>query len=234
MKLRKPWMIKLAAYLGAGVARGLMSTVRARVDSLGQQTNPWDPTLRERFLYLFWHENLLALTKFQSAAPVAVLTSRSSDGELAAGLVENFGAKTVRGSSSNGGADAVEELIQIAQQSHLFIAPDGPRGPRHVVKRGLPYLASWTALGVVPLGIAFSRAWRANSWDRTAIPRPFSRMTVVGAPVIRVPKGLGKVDMERFRAQIEESMVLATNLAQDWSDGRIRSPRWPVQAAAAA
>jgi len=233
VKLRMPWMINLAAWLGAKVGRGLMSTVAARVDSLGQHTDPWDATVTERLIYLFWHENLMVLGKFRSASPVALLTSRSSDGELAARLVEQGGVRTVRGSSSNGGMDAMEELIEVGRRCHLCIAPDGPRGPRRVVKRGVVYLASWAQMRIVPLGIAFNNAWRAKSWDRTAIPRPFSRMTVVGAPVIQVPQGLGKREMEVYRVRIEQSMATANDLAQDWAEGRIAAPRWPAQSAAA-
>jgi lysophospholipid acyltransferase (LPLAT)-like uncharacterized protein len=233
VKLRKPWMINLAAWLGAKFARGLMSTVSPRIESFGQHTDPWDPTVTERLIYLFWHENLFVLGKFRSASPIALLTSRSSDGELAARLVEQAGVRTVRGSSSNGAMDAIEELIEVGRSCHLCIAPDGPRGPRGVVKRGVVYLASWAQMRVVPLGIAFSRAWRARSWDQTAIPCPFSRMSVVGAPVIQVPQGLGKREMEAYRLRIEQSMATATDIAQDWVDGRIARPRWPVAAAAA-
>jgi len=233
VKLRKPWMIKMAAWLGFRVARGLMSTLRTRVDSFGQQTDPWDPTLTERYIYVFWHENLLTLTRFNSAAPVALLTSRSADGELAALLGEYGGARTVRGSSSNGGLDAVEELIEVGRECHLAIAPDGPRGPRHVVKRGLAYLASWSGMRIVPLGIGFDRPWRAKSWDRLAIPRPFSRMAVVGAPVIQVPRGLGKREMEQVRLQIEQSLLTVNQIAQDWAEGRCEAPCWPVPSAAA-
>jgi hypothetical protein len=58
-------------------------------------------------------------------------------------------------------------------------------------------------------------------------------MTVVGAPVIQVPQGLGKREMEAYRVRIEQSMATATDIAQDWVDGRIAKPLWPAAAAAA-
>ncbi len=227
MKLRQPWMINLAAFLGAGVLRAWMGTIICRVENLGQATDPWDPTTSERFIYAFWHENLLSLGKFSSAAPASLLTSRSADGELISKLANHCGVKTIRGSSSNGGMDALEELIALGKTSHITIAPDGPRGPRRVVKRGLAYLASWSQMRIVPLGIAFGRAWRAKSWDQTVLPRPFTHLRVVGAPVIHVPRDLGKVAMEQYRLKIEQSLNTATDLAEDWVQGRIRSPRWP-------
>lgn len=234
MKLRKPWMIKLAGWLGAGTLRVWMSTLRCKTDSRGQKTDPWDPTLQERFIYALWHENLLFLPKMPSVFKVAALISQSRDGELIAQIARSYGLTTVRGSSTRGGIEAMEEVIRMGKEAHLVVAPDGPQGPPHEVKRGLTYLASWTGMRIVPLGIGFQRAWRARSWDRLKIPKPWSTITVVAGPVIEIPAGVGKAGMENYRRLIEQSMLAATQVAEAWAEGRMLTVDWPSVHAPAA
>ncbi len=234
MKLHKPWMIRLAARLGAGVLRAWMSTVRYRIDSLGQQTDPWDPNLRERFIYCLWHENLIGALTVRSVAPMSVIVSHSADGELLTRMLECYGKNTVRGSSSNGGLEAVDEILKLNMQSHLVVAPDGPRGPRHEVKRGLVYLSAWTQLPIVPLGFACRRAWRAKSWDRLAFPVPGTTLCIVGGPMIKVPAGLGKKTMEEYRQLVQRSMMTAGEVAEAWAQGKTKKAEWPNAAPAPA
>lgn len=234
MKLRKPWMIKLAGWLGAGALRLWMSTLRCKTDSRGQHTDPWDPTLQERYIYALWHENLLFLPKLTTVTKIAALISQSDDGELIATIGQSYGLLTVRGSSKHGGMEAMEEVIQMGKRAHLLVAPDGPLGPRREVKRGLPYLASWTGMRVVPLGIGFTGAWRVKSWDRMAVPKPFSTMTVVAGPVVHVPSGIGKSGMEHYRRLIEQSIMAATEAAEAWAEGKTINIDWPNVSAPAA
>lgn len=232
MKLRNPRMIGAAAWLGAHVIRGWVRTLRLRSDERGQQTDPWDPTLKERFIYALWHDNLSVAFTLKTAAPMAILISHSHDGELLSRLALRFGVETVRGSSSNGGAEALDELVDLSRTHHLLVAPDGPRGPRHEVKRGLTYLASRTGLRIVPMGVGFHRCWRAGSWDRTAIPKPGSVLTLVGGPIISVPQGAGKRTLEQYRVLVEREIETATRDATDWANGQPLRPLAPISQAA--
>jgi len=49
VKLRNPYLIKMAGWLGAGALRAWSSTLRCLTDAQGQQTDPWDPALQERY-----------------------------------------------------------------------------------------------------------------------------------------------------------------------------------------
>jgi lysophospholipid acyltransferase (LPLAT)-like uncharacterized protein len=234
MKLRKPWMIKMAAWLGAGALRVWRSTIRCQTDSQGQQTDPWDSGLKERFIYSMWHDSMLLLPCIPTGFRGAALISQSKDGELLARMGQYFGMLSVRGSSSRGGMDAMEEVIRLKEHAHMVVAPDGPRGPRHEVKRGLVALASWTGLRVVPIGVGFSRAWRAKSWDRMSIPKPFSSIYCVAGPIIQVPQGVGKGSMEQYRRLIEQTMLAATEAAEALAAGKKITVEWPSLTAAAA
>lgn len=232
MKLRNPRMIGAAAWLGGHVIRGWVKTLRLRSDARGQQTDPWDPTLNERFIYALWHENMSVTFALKTAAPMKILISQSRDGELLSRLAIRFGVETVRGSSNHGGAEALDELVELSRTHHLLVAPDGPRGPRREVKRGLAYLASRASRRIVPMGVGFQRCWRANSWDRTAIPKPGSVVTLVGGPIITVPQGIGKRGLEEYRLLVEREIESATRDADEWANGQPLRPLAPLACAA--
>lgn len=228
MKIRAPWLICVAAFLGAAVLRVWLGSVRTRSRSADGRPHPADPR-RERYIYAFWHESLLAPAKMRT--PAKVLVSQSADGELIAQVCGYFGIGAIRGSATRGGAGALLEMLRDDQPAHLAITPDGPRGPRRRFKPGAVFVASHSGLAIVPVGIGFTRAWRFASWDRFALPMPFSTATgVLGAP-IAVPPQLDGETLEQYRCQIERELLACTEAAQAWADelaGRRRASSDPT------
>src|SRR5262249_48313310 len=78
----------------------------------------------------------------------------------------------------------------ITHHSSLIVTPDGPRGPRRRLAEGAIFLASRLQMPIVCMGFAFERPWRQKSWDRFAIPRPFSRARAVISGFIDIPPNL--------------------------------------------
>jgi lysophospholipid acyltransferase (LPLAT)-like uncharacterized protein len=74
----------------------------------------------------------------------------------------------------------------------LILTPDGPRGPRRHLAEGAIFLASRLRMPIVCMGFGFDRPWRQNSWDRFAIPRPFSRARAVISSYMEIPADLSK------------------------------------------
>lgn len=214
MKLRNPTLIRLVAFAAALVIRCWMSTLRVRIVSQDGKVHPTN-WRRERYIYAFWHETLLAPTVRK--ARVRIMISLHADGELIAQIVRFLGYGVVRGSPKRGGIMALMDMMSASDRSHLIVTPDGPRGPRRRLKLGIVYLASRTGLPIVPLGIGFTRAWRARSWDRFAMPWPFSTVLgIVGEP-LAVPPGLDREDLERERVRIEEKFLAVTAAAERWA-----------------
>jgi len=214
MKLRSPWILRSLALLAAWLIRCWMGTLRYRMFFAGPERHPADPR-RQRYLYAFWHETILFPTAFRT--PIQVLISQHADGELIAQVCRFLGFGAVRGSSTRGGVGAVVQMCHTSQVGHLGVTPDGPRGPRRRVQLGLIYLASVTGLPIVAFGVGYSRAWRARSWDRFAVPWPWSTATCVIAPAIRVPAGLTRPELERYRRLIEEQLLSVTAAAERWA-----------------
>jgi lysophospholipid acyltransferase (LPLAT)-like uncharacterized protein len=133
-------------------------------------------------VYAFWHRCLLASAwRFRNRG-VAILISRSFDGELIARTVERLGFIAIRGSSSRDAVTALRSLQRAYLDGHYCaITADGPRGPSMIAKPGVAQLAKMVDTTVGAFYVHPERAWELNSWDRFLIPKPFSRVTIAWA-----------------------------------------------------
>jgi hypothetical protein len=74
------------------------------------------------------------------------------------------------------------------------------------------------------MGIAYNKLWRAKSWDRFAIPKPFSKGYMVWGPAVHVPRSITMETLEPYRLFAEQSIEAATNVAERLGgDGAPRS-----------
>ena len=216
MKLRSPLLIRIVAALGALLIRVWISTMRARAVSLDGRRHPTDPA-QEKYIFAFWHDGLLAPLVIKT--PVRVLISEHADGELIAQVCQHLGIGVIRGSSHRGGMRALLEMIRTAHEpAHLGITPDGPRGPRRELQAGIIMVASQTGIPILPFGVGFSRVWRAPSWDRFAVPCPFSTMVgVIGEP-IQIPANLTKEDLRRYKSEVQDKLNELAATAEAWGE----------------
>jgi hypothetical protein len=130
---------------------------------------------------------------------------------MLADFVRRFGFVTVRGSSSRGGGEGLRSLTRAIRKGHsVVVVPDGPRGPREVLKPGVVRLARLTGAHVVPAAFGASSEWRARSWDKFRIPKPFSRCVMrFGEPVL-VPRDIDGAGEETARKEIEAALNAVT------------------------
>src|ERR1043166_4175316 len=156
MKIRHPTLIKWIGFLGAVLIRVWISTISFRVRSIGENVYP-QLGVKRRYLYAFWHENILVPCGIFARRDILVLISHHADGEMIAQVCKHVGFGTIRGSSTRGGMKAMREMVRASADSHLAVIPDGPRGPRRHVELGLIYLAAKTGLPIVLVGIGHDR-----------------------------------------------------------------------------
>lgn len=214
MKIRNPLLMKTIGVVGATVLRRLMGTIDLRIRHPVDGPHPTDPRER-RFLYLCWHEHLIAPTALRSR--ISVLISQHADGELITQFVRHLRVGVVRGSTTRGGAAAMMNLIDASKKTHLLITPDGPRGPRRRIQPGSIFIASRTGLPIVPCGVGFTNAWRANSWDRFAVPLPFSGIRgIFGEPIV-IPPNLEPRQLDRYVALVQDRMTQVNDDAEAWA-----------------
>jgi hypothetical protein len=84
---------------------------------------------------------------------------------------------------------------------------DAPRGPAHVSKIGIITAARMTGLPILALMWSADRSWRINSWDRTIIPKPFSRIVLAYAEnLISIPRRASRKEMETMRQLLDDTL----------------------------
>jgi len=134
-------------------------------------------------VYAFWHRCLLSCAYYFRGQKIAILISRSFDGELIARTVERLGFIAIRGSSSRGGATALRQIAEeYGRGTRCAITADGPRGPNMVAKPGTAQLAQLVGAWVGTFYVLPLRAWELKTWDRFLIPKPFSRVVITWPP----------------------------------------------------
>ncbi len=224
MKLNKPWKLKVAASLGSLVLRCGLRTLDFKAVSCDPTTDPLHPQCPGRFLYVTWHECILAGVPLRAHSGMMGIASEHRDGELLNQWAAQLGWKMVRGSTSRGSVSALKQLLQ-DREHHLNIAPDGPRGPRREMAQGAIFLASKAGLPLVCCAYGFDRPWRLNSWDRCIIPRPFSRARAIFGPPLTIPQRPGRERLEHYRIIVERLMNQLTLEAETWAESSDGKPR---------
>lgn len=201
----------VTAPLLVGLVRLLWWTVRFEVR--GEEGLEGLVVAGRPMVLAFWHENLLVMPWFLSrlsrrGVGVTYLVSPSMDGEYAVRLLDVIGGRAVRGSATRSGTRAIRGLYRVVVKDggSPVVTADGPRGPRRRCKKGAVVLGQLTGAPVVPLAAVPRRALHLRSWDRLAIPLPFTRVVVVVGEPIDVPRELDEKAVETYRVGLEEGI----------------------------
>jgi lysophospholipid acyltransferase (LPLAT)-like uncharacterized protein len=144
-------------------------------------------------IYCFWHSTLLVVAYLFRNTGKTAIVSRSKDGRIAADVARRWGHGIAVGSSARGGAVALRQSLRAIRGGRsLGITPDGPKGPREVVKPGAAQIAIASGTPAVTIRIYAKHAWRLKSWDRFMIPWPFAKITVIlSEPIVPEAGNLG-------------------------------------------
>ncbi len=225
MSKKSDWIPFLAGTLGPLVLKSLGMTWITR----GSRASYYYQRLfgsGTRAVYSIWHCDIMLLGYFSRNEGIRVLISEHRDGELSARIIRKMGFGAIRGSTTRGGLQALLTVDKILKEEGVFdlaFTPDGPRGPRKKLQKGVIYAASRTGFPLIPIGTAVDRYWEIGSWDRLRIPKPFSRCYINIGPEIHVPPNLKKEDLDPYREQVEESMVRSEEQAKEalkkWLNG---------------
>ena len=161
-----------------------------------------------------WHNRLfffpIAFPRHVCERTVAVI-SASRDGQYIADFAAQCGLKAVRGSSSRGGASAQLGAVQACREGmNVVFTPDGPRGPKYVMKRGPVQLAGKMGKKIIPVCINAGACWTLKSWDGFQIPKPFTKLTIVIGDPVEVPSGLDDEGIEKYRQIVEKALLAIT------------------------
>ncbi len=214
--LRQRLVLWLISWAGILAIRLICSTMTFEVTA-EDQNDPLDRMFPDPpGVGPFWHRCVFPATYYFRKRGMAVMTSRSFDGEYIARIISHFGFVPVRGSSSRGGAQALLGMHNVVEQGGIAaFTIDGPRGPRYVAKPGPVLLARNTQAPIRCFYIALSSAWELNSWDRFMIPKPFARAHVRFAAPLHVPADAGETQMREMHQQMQAALERVRAYAEE-------------------
>ncbi len=140
---------------------------------------------------------------------LAGIVSKSSDGDMMTTIGELYGYIGIRGSSSRGGKEAMELMINFLTKKNKIgaIAPDGPKGPLGVVKPGSIRIAQKSGAEIYPCSAIANSAWHVNSWDNNLIPKPFSKVTIKFHKKILIDSIETNDDFENKRIELQNTLA---------------------------
>jgi lysophospholipid acyltransferase (LPLAT)-like uncharacterized protein len=223
MRIHHPLIPKLGALATSAVVRAWMSTLDCQAAYYDPCVDPTQPEHdgRQR-IYVFWHEYLLFPLYMRGHCNLSMLVSRHRDGEFIVRVGQHMGFQFVRGSTTRGGAAALLEMRERSRSMNLAVTPDGPKGPRRVLAPGAVFLASKLQMPLVAIAMGYDRPWRARSWDRFAVPRPFSRGRAIIGPQMHIPADLDRDALEHYRLEAESMLNRLTLEAEAWAENGTR------------
>ena len=173
-------------------------------------------------IYSFWHDRIFLSTYFWRNRGIVVMTSQSFDGEYIARFIQRFGFGAIRGSSSQGGARALVEMVKSMRRGHsMAFTVDGPRGPRYEVKPGPLILAKKSGNPLMPFVIESKHYWTVNSWDKMQIPAPFGKALVIIGEPIYVEPDADEADIDAKLTEFQRSLDDLNRQGKEWRERKV-------------
>lgn len=163
---------------------------------------------KKQYIFTFWHYSVLFYLYFAKGRKLAAMISSSQDGEYVAALLQRLGYLPVRGSSGRGGVAALKTMLAAMRNGWAAaIVADGSRGPALHLQPGAILLAARTGAPILPTAWSASHYLAFKSWDRTVLPRPFSRIAVCFGEPLQVPAtAVSGPEREQYRLALEERL----------------------------
>ena len=195
----------------------LLTSLTVRVRVTGEETAR---LVDENSVILaFWHSRIFYMPwHFRWQSKWQILVSPSSDGDIIAGILMLFGFNRVRGSSFQSPTRALLALAKrVRKGASAAMIADGSRGPANVAQQGSAALAKLTGRPVVPIAFGAEKMKRLNSWDKTIIPLPFTRINMVYGNPVYVDRRAGEKELEEKRAELEKELNRITAIADSFS-----------------
>jgi lysophospholipid acyltransferase (LPLAT)-like uncharacterized protein len=219
------WFISWTGYLAIAL---IGPTIRY---SISWEEEPSQPgaIFEKPVIYSFWHRAVFPASWMWRKQRIAVMVSRSFDGEYIARIIERLGFVPVRGSSSRGGAGALLGMKTFLERGEsVAFTIDGPRGPKYVAKPGPVGLSKVTGIPMAAFYVALGNSWVLQTWDDFMIPKPFSKALVRLSRKTIVPADADDTQMADCHAQLQAALERVTEFAEE-NVARVGSEQFPIR-----
>ena len=178
-------LVFLGSLLGPLLLRFLYNTNKIKIIN----DNYYEDVLKsgKSVIIASWHSTLL--TTFMSLSQknyYGMASNHHPDAEIISRVGKKLGWNIVRGSSTDGGKEAYNKMLNILNKpGNLFaITPDGPQGPAKKPKAGTIKAAIRTGAVIVPTSGQTSKFWSFKNWHTFYLSKPFGSMVqIYGKPI---------------------------------------------------
>lgn len=164
---------------------------------------------KNQCIFALWHAHQCGLYALDGRENTTVMISNSNDGEIIAQAGAAMGLNVVRGSHNRKGAAATLELINaIKSGQNGALTIDGPRGPKHKVKKGIIDIARITGVPIVPMSWYSPSKFflKFNTWDEFCFPLNCIKMKAIYGEPIYIPQNTNDDELEKYRLQVENEL----------------------------
>ena len=170
-----------------------------------------------------WHGEFMLVAPIKPAqTPAAVVAARHGDAEIIGRAMERFGVTLIRGAAAGGrkrdrgGAAALRASINALRKgTSIVMTLDAPPGRPRQVGMGTIAMARLSGRPIVPTSVASSRYKALNTWSRFTINLPFSKIAIVLADPIYVPREADEAACLAAREKVQFEMDRVTARAYE-------------------
>ena len=202
IKITNRHLISLLSWLTIVALRVILVTCRVRY--INKQHVDKFLLGDKKVVITTWHRcTIYFMVKYGYLHPMALL-SPSKDGDLLADFSKKLGFVIARGSSSRGGKQGSEQMVDFLNTGGRIATTvaDGPQGPALRAKPGLVRIAQKSGVHLMPLIWSATRVWMfKGAWDRTIIPKPFSKILISASEPYLIPR---TAEGEEFDAHVKD------------------------------
>lgn len=168
----------------------------------------------ERVVAILPHQDCLTLPWLFRGNGFGTVASIGDAGNVIAAVLATIGFDVKRGGSSRGNSrrsPVFSELTGYARSRGeggflLAITPDGSRGPALACNPGYVFVALRSRANIYCIKVHSRRARYLNTWDATAIPLPFSDITVEVEGPFTLPKRPTRVELDEMHKTTEAAL----------------------------
>ena len=188
----------MIVWLAVRLLTMLACTWRIRMD---------DVQLQSTAVVAFWHDSMLHVWWAYRKKNATAMVSMSKDGSYLATILKHWGYSLARGSSTQGGSEALSIMVEAARNGVVMLTPDGPRGPRHKAKAGAVIAAMRSGAPLLAIHVEMTKTVVfKKSWDLFQVPLPFSAVHFRHIQMGVVSPLATPVEVESMITRIENEM----------------------------
>ena len=159
-----------------------------------------------------FHDEILPTLDLLAGSNSVQMVARSHVGYGLAEVLRSWGYEhIIHGSHGRSSKRAFINLLrEIKNGRTVFIAPDGSRGPRHVMKDGAIFLAKQAKVPLYIISPNYKGIRIRFLWDKFLLPYPFAKVTF-RYERFDIPEGATKEEREVIRADAERRLETLCN-----------------------